>query len=203
MRLRNNPEANQIIANHQSIIKNIPIEIDKNTILEIGMGKGEMISQMAIKNPDKKFIGIEKFPTVVLQALKLIDKNEITNLKIICQDISKLSDSFEGKASIIWLTFSDPWPKKRHFKRRLTYKTYLEIYKNLLDEEGVLKIKTDNDILYDFSLESLEEFGAKIIFKTNDLYQSDKNENNIQTGYEIKWHNRGKNINYIEAKFPK
>ncbi|MGL5732870.1 MAG: tRNA (guanosine(46)-N7)-methyltransferase TrmB [Metamycoplasmataceae bacterium] len=203
MRLRNNPEANQIIAGHESVIKDIPIVIDENTILEIGMGKGEMISQMAINNPNKKFIGIEKFPTVVLQALKLIDNNQISNLKIVCQDVSKLAEAFEGKASIIWLTFSDPWPKKRHYKRRLTYKTYLEIYKNLLDEDGILKIKTDNDILYDFSIESLEEFGANIIFKTNDLYSSNRIENNIQTGYEIKWHNRGKNINYIEAKFNK
>ncbi|MGL5308479.1 MAG: tRNA (guanosine(46)-N7)-methyltransferase TrmB [Metamycoplasmataceae bacterium] len=203
MRLRNNPEANQIIAKHKSVIQNIPIEIDENTILEIGMGKGEMISQMAINNLDKKFIGIEKFPTVVLQALKLIDEKEIQNLKIVCQDISKLSEAFVGKSSTIWLTFSDPWPKKRHYKRRLTYKTYLEIYKSLLMNDGVLKIKTDNDSLYDFSIESLEKFGAKIIFKTNDLYSSDRLENNIQTGYEIKWHNRGKNINYIEAKFIK
>ncbi|MGL5590681.1 MAG: tRNA (guanosine(46)-N7)-methyltransferase TrmB [Metamycoplasmataceae bacterium] len=203
MRLRNNPEANHIISNHPSVITDIPIKIDKNTILEIGMGKGEMLSQMAINNPDKNFIGIEKFPTVVLQALKLIDNNKISNLKVICQDISKLSEAFEGQTSIIWLTFSDPWPKKRHYKRRLTYKTYLEIYKNLLSEKGILKIKTDNDILYDYSIESLKEFGATILFQTSDLYQSDRIKNNIQTGYEIKWHNRGKNINYIEATFTK
>ncbi|MGL5617558.1 MAG: tRNA (guanosine(46)-N7)-methyltransferase TrmB [Metamycoplasmataceae bacterium] len=203
MRLRNKPEANQILEKHQSVIKDIPIMIDENTVLEIGMGKGEMIGQMAINNPNKKFIGIEKYPTVILQALKLIDKYQISNLKIVCQDISKLTEAFNGKVSTIWLTFSDPWPKKRHYKRRLTYKTYLEIYKNILSDDGILKIKTDNDIFYNFSLESLEEFGAKILFKTNDLYSSDRIENNIQTGYEIKWHNHGKNINYIEAKFNK
>lgn len=201
MRLRNNPEANTIIEKHASIIKNIPITIDQDTILEIGMGKGEMIVQMAINEPNKKFIGIEKFPTVILKALKSIDENKITNLNIICQDILKLSDSFVGKASTIWLTFSDPWPKKRHFKRRLTYKAYLDIYKSILTREGVLLIKTDNDSLYNYSLESLEEYGAKIIYKTTDLYASKKIKNNVQTGYEIKWHNRGKNINYIEAKF--
>lgn len=201
MRLRNNPEANSIIENHKSIIRNIPIKVDENTILEIGMGKGEMISKMAMNNPKQNFIGIEKFPTVILKALKLIDANKITNLKIICQDILKLSDSFEGNVSTIWLTFSDPWPKKRHFKRRLTYKSYLDIYKKLLTNDGVLLIKTDNDNLYNFSLESLEEYGAKIIFKTTDLYSTKKVQNNIQTGYEIKWHNKGKNINYIEATF--
>ncbi|MGL6125043.1 MAG: tRNA (guanosine(46)-N7)-methyltransferase TrmB [Metamycoplasmataceae bacterium] len=203
MRLRNNPEASKIIENHKSILNNIPIEIDENTTLEIGMGKGEMICQMAINEPNKKFIGIEKFPTVVLKALKIIDENEITNLKIICQDVIKLSEAFEGKASIIWLTFSDPWPKKRHYKRRLTYKTYLDIYKSLLLDTGILKIKTDNDLLYHFSLQSLKDYGANIIFETQDLYSSEKIKNNIQTGYEIKWHNRGKNINYIEAKFTK
>lgn len=203
MRLRNNPAADQIIENHTSIIKDIPIKVDENTVLEIGMGKGEMISQMAINEPDKKFIGIEKFPTVILKALKLIDKNQISNLKIICQDIAKLSDAFEGKVSLIWLTFSDPWPKKRHYKRRLTYKSYLNIYKNLLSSDGILKIKTDNDSLYHFSLESLEDYGANILYKTNDLYSSEKIKNNIPTGYEIKWNNRGKNINYIEAKFGK
>lgn len=201
MRLRNNPEANSIIEKHDSIIKNVPILVDENTILEIGMGKGEMITKMAMNNPEKKFIGIEKFPTVVLKPLKIIDKNKITNLKIICQDILKLSDSFEGKVSTIWLTFSDPWPKKRHCKRRLTYKTYLDIYKKLLTEDGVLLIKTDNDGLYNYSLESLEEYCANILFKTTDLYSTNKVENNIQTGYEIKWHSRGKNINYIEANF--
>ncbi len=203
MRLRNNPEADSIIEKHQNIIKNIPIEVDENTILEIGMGKGEMIVQMALNEPHKKFIGIEKFPTVVLKALKEIDEKNITNLNIVCQDVSKLSGAFSGKVSTIWLTFSDPWPKKRHFKRRLTYKTYLDIYKNLLTSDGVLLIKTDNDSLYNYSLESLEEYGANIIFKTTNLYSSPKIEKNIPTGYEIKWHNRGKNINFIEAKFNK
>ena len=203
MRLRNNPEADSIIEKHTSIIKTIPIKVDENTILEIGMGKGEMIVQMALNEPNKKFIGIEKFPTVILKALKVIDNKKITNLNIVCQDILKLAESFEGKVSTIWLTFSDPWPKKRHFKRRLTYKVYLDIYKNLLTNDGVLLIKTDNDGFYDYSLESLMEYGANIIFKTTDLYSSSKMEKNIPTGYEIKWHNRGKNINFIEAKFNK
>lgn len=201
MRLRNNPEANSIIEKHESIIKNIPIKVNENTIIEIGMGKGEMLTQMALNDSNKNFIGIEKFPTVILNALKIIDLKKITNLKIVCQDVLKLTDSFEGKVSTIWLTFSDPWPKKRHTKRRLTYKTYLDIYKKILSNDGILLIKTDNDSLYNFSLESLEKYGAKIVYKTTDLYSSNKIKDNIPTGYEIKWHNRGKNINFIEAKF--
>ncbi|MDK2819215.1 MAG: tRNA (guanosine(46)-N7)-methyltransferase TrmB, partial [Mycoplasmataceae bacterium] len=181
MRLRNNPLANELLEKHNSIIKKIPIELDENTILEIGMGKGEMITKMALNQPLKKFIGIEKFPTVILKALKVIDEKKISNLNIVCQDILKLENSFEGKAKSIWLTFSDPWPKKRHYKRRLTYKKYLDIYKNILSDEGILLIKTDNDLLYNFSIESLIEYGAKIIYKTTDLYSSEKIENNIQT----------------------
>ena len=201
MRLRNNPEANSILEKHKSIIKELPIKVNENTILEVGMGKGEMITQMAINEPHKDFIGIEKFPTVILKVLKAIDNSKIGNLKIVCQDVVKLSEAFEGKVSTIWLTFSDPWPKKRHYKRRLTYKTFLDIYKNLLTPDGVLLIKTDNDSLYEYSLESLEEYGANIVFKTTDLYSSNKIKDNIPTGYEIKWHGRGKNINFIEAKF--
>jgi len=201
MRLRNNPKANSIIEKHDKIIKIIPIVVNENTILEIGMGKGEMITQMAMNHPDKNFIGIEKFPTVVLNALKIIDLHKIQNLKIVCQDILKLENSFEGKVSAIWLTFSDPWPKRKHFKRRLTYETYLNIYQKILKKDGLLLIKTDNDFLYKFTLESLEEFGAQILYKTDDLYSSNKLKDNVKTGYEIKWHNRGKNINFIEAKF--
>lgn len=201
MRLRNNPLANDLLEKHNNIIKKIPIKLDENTIVEIGMGKGEMITTMALNMPSKKFIGIEKFPTVILKALKVIDDKKINNLHIVCQDISKLLDSFEGRAGCIWLTFSDPWPKKRHYKRRLTYKKYLDIYKNILSHNGLLIIKTDNDSFYNFSIQSLVEYGAQIIYKTTDLYSTEKIKNNIQTGYEIKWHNKGKNINYIEAKF--
>ncbi len=200
MRLRNNPEANSIIEKHSSVIKEIPIILNENTILEVGMGKGEMITQMAMNEPNKQFIGIEKFPTVILNALKTIDEHKITNLKIVCQDVLKLANSFKGRASTIWLTFSDPWPKKKHFKRRLTYDVYLKIYKKILQKDGLLKIKTDSDALYNFSLESLVKNKTKIIYKTTDLYSSEKIKHNIPTGYEIKWHNRGKNINYIEAK---
>ncbi len=203
MRLRNNPEANSILEKHPSVLKTTPIHVDENTILEIGMGKGEMIVQMAINEPNKKFIGIEKFPTVILKTLKAIDQNKIENLKIICQDVVKLSEAFEGKVSTIWLTFSDPWPKKRHYKRRLTYKVFLDIYKSLLTPDGVLLIKTDNDSLYEYSLESLAEYGANIIYQTTDLYSSPKIKDNVPTGYEIKWHGRGKNINFIEAKLNK
>jgi tRNA (guanine-N7-)-methyltransferase len=101
MRLRNNPEANSILEKHPSVLKTTPIHVDENTILEIGMGKGEMIVQMAINEPNKKFIGIEKFPTVILKTLKAIDQNKIENLKIICQDVVKLSEAFEGKVSTI------------------------------------------------------------------------------------------------------
>ncbi|TNK93325.1 tRNA (guanosine(46)-N7)-methyltransferase TrmB, partial [Mycoplasmopsis pullorum] len=102
----------------------------------------------------------------------------------------------------IWLTFSDPWPKARHEKRRLTYKTFLNSYAKILSKDGVLKFKTDNDKLFEYSIESLEENKWNITFLTIDLHNNEKNSDNIMTGYEIKWSSIGKNINYLEAKKP-
>lgn len=199
MRLRNDPLANEFVKNSSFTVDKFPIKLNKNTIIEIGMGKGEMLTEMAFQNTHKTFIGIEKYPTVVAKAIKRAQKYELKNFFVVNQDISELKNSFDGKVKEIWLTFSDPWPKKRHFKRRLTYKTFLEIYKIILDDDGVLKIKTDNDAFFEWSIESLKEFGANIVYLTRDLHNDKKNESNIYTGYELKW--KEKKINYMEVKF--
>ena len=102
---------------------------------------------------------------------------------------------------MIWLTFSDPWPKKSHAKRRLTHLKFLNLYKHLLTTHGIIKFKTDNLDFFNWSIESMEENGMEIIYKTNDLHQSEKNHNNIRTGYENKWAQRGVKINYLEVRF--
>lgn len=201
MRLRNDPRAQEQLDNSELVIKDFPIKLNKETILEIGMGKGEMLCQLAFKNPSKIYIGIEKFPTVAVKAMKRAVKMNLKNLFIVCSDVEKLIDSFQGNVNEIWLTFSDPWPKKRHFKRRLTYKVFLDIYKKLLSKDGILRIKTDNDLFFEWSVDHIEEYGAKILYLTNDLHNSPKNENNVKTCYEIKWSEKGKNINYMEVKF--
>ena len=193
MRLRNDPKAREYLENSQYLIENFPIILDENIILEIGMGKGEMLCEMAKLNPHKKFIGIEKFPTVAAKAAKKFNENNLKNIFIINKDLDSLFDQFQGTVNEIWLTFSDPWPKKRHYKRRLTYRKYLNLYKNLLSSNGILKIKTDNDLFFNRSLEEIDNFkSAKIIYQTTDLHNSDKNNTNIPTGYEIKWSSKGK-----------
>ncbi|WGI36616.1 tRNA (guanosine(46)-N7)-methyltransferase TrmB [Mesomycoplasma lagogenitalium] len=201
MRLRNIPNAKEKLLESEYLIKNFPIEINENTVLEMGMGKGEMLVELANKNPHIMYIGIEKYPTVALKSMKKAEKLKLKNFKIINQDIIKLPDLINGKTNLIWLTFSDPWPKKRHAKRRLTHKIFLDIYKSLLSENGILKFKTDNDFLFQYSIESLNEYGAKIINSTNDFHNSNLSEGNVMTGYEKKWSENGKKINYLEVKF--
>lgn len=201
MRLRNDPNAKDYINNSKMVINDFPIKVSQNTVLEIGMGKGEMLTQLAFINPTKMFVGIEKYPTVVVKALKKAEKLNLNNFFVINKDLKELSTSFQGKVDEIWLTFSDPWPKDRHYKRRLTYKDFLIIYKELLSKNGILKIKTDNDKFFNWSINSIKEFGATITFLTNDLHNSEKSALNIKTGYEIKWSEKGKNINYMEVKF--
>lgn len=201
MRLRNNPNARTELESSDIVIKKFPIKLDKNTILEIGMGKGEMLCELAHNNPNNIYIGIEKYPTVAVKALKKAISLNLKNLFIVCENIEKLAESFDGKVNEIWLTFSDPWPKKRHYKKRLTYRAFLDIYKKILNKNGVLKIKTDNDQFFNWSIEEIKEYGANIIYMTNDLHNSSKNITNIKTGYEIKWLEKGKNINYMEVIF--
>ncbi|WP_033161291.1 tRNA (guanosine(46)-N7)-methyltransferase TrmB [[Mycoplasma] collis] len=201
MRLRNNSDALNQLKNSGFLVENFPLLIDENTVIEIGMGKGEMITQLAFNNPNIKYIGVERYPTAASRAIKLAKKYNLTNFKIIVCDVKDLLNLIKGKNKLIWLTFSDPWPKKKHFKRRLTYKSFLEIYKKILNFDGVVKFKTDNDKLFEFTIESLNDFGAKIIKKTNDLHNSEYVENNIMTGYEKKWTLKNKNINFLEFKF--
>lgn len=200
MRLRYNSKAKEYLLNSPFLLKHYPIQLNENTVLEIGMGKGEMITQLALLHPNITYIGIEKNATVAFQAAKKAQELNLKNFFIVCDDLKKLSDQFIGNLQEIWLTFSDPWPKKRHYKRRLTYHSFLAIYQKLLNPQGILKIKTDNDQFFNWSQQEIINFGARIVFITNDLHQSIKNQENIPTGYEIKWSNKGKKINYMEVK---
>ncbi|WP_027120712.1 tRNA (guanosine(46)-N7)-methyltransferase TrmB [Mycoplasmopsis lipofaciens] len=204
MRLRNDNEApNKLLNSGILVTKECwPIKIDNNTFIEIGMGKGEMIVELAKNNPSKTFYGIEKYATVAAKCLKKVVEYKLTNFKIILTDAMLINEIFYGTCNTIWLTFCDPWPKKRHLKRRLTYVDFLDKYKNLMSSETILKFKSDNDKLYNFSLESLYNNNWNIISYGTDLHNSKHAKDNIMTGYEKKWSERGKNINYIFAKKP-
>ncbi|QCZ36610.1 tRNA (guanosine(46)-N7)-methyltransferase TrmB [Mycoplasma nasistruthionis] len=200
MRLRHDKNAQDNLNASQYYINQFPIKLNNTDVLEIGAGKGEMISQLALLNPDRRFIAFEKYPTVANKILTKIKQLNLTNLFIVTKDATNLVELFEGQTDTIWLTFSDPWPKNAHEKRRLTYKTFLDQYKQILTPNGLLKFKTDNDKLFEFSVESFNINNWNILNLTRDLHNSEFNQGNIQTGYEQKWSSLGKNINYLEAK---
>ncbi|WP_369085779.1 tRNA (guanosine(46)-N7)-methyltransferase TrmB [Metamycoplasma spumans] len=203
MRLRHNKDAINIIEESNYSIKTLPFLIKENTILEIGMGKGKMLSELAKNHPENIYIGLEKYSTPALSALKKIEENNLENMFILIGDAIKINEYFSGKINTIWLTFSDPWPKKRHFKRRLVYRDFLKQYKEILSEEGIIYFKSDNDGLYEFALEELEAFNANIIYKTTDLHNCDFEIENHFTDYEKKFNELGKNINFIAFNFKK
>ncbi len=201
MRLRNNPNAMEELEASGLLITKFPMKIDKTFVLELGMGKGEMITELAFNNPKINYIGIEKYPTVAARAAKLALEKDLKNFKIICEDIIDLPTMLSGKTDLIWLTFSDPWPKNRHEKRRLTHIEYMKIYKNLISTNGLLKFKTDNDKLFEWTVEHLEENKLKLNNVTRDFHEHPSSKENIMTGYEKKWSETGKKINYLEVLF--
>lgn len=203
MRLRNDKKANEKLVNSNLLADYTnKIKLNKTDVIEIGMGKGEMITKLANLNPSVQYYGLEKYATVAAKAARKAEELNLKNFKIILADANNLVEIFTGQCETIWLTFSDPWPKKRHFKRRLTYKTFLDSYALLLTDDGILKFKSDNDKLYEFSLESLQENNWQIIDHGTDLHNSKYNVDNQTTGYEEKWSSQGKNINFIFAKKP-
>ncbi|MCQ4635452.1 tRNA (guanosine(46)-N7)-methyltransferase TrmB [Anaerovorax odorimutans] len=166
--------------------------------LELGCGKGQFLIGQAQANTDANFIGIEGQDSVLLRALEKTDAAEIVNIRFIHMFVRDIRDLFgDGELSGIYLNFSDPWPKARHAKRRLTYGEYLVRYKQVLREDGFIAVKTDNDGLFDFTLEEIERLGLEIKEMTRDLHSSDYAAREITTEYEDKFRSAGKNINYV------
>lgn len=181
-------------------------EQDRPIHLEIGCGKGKFACDMAKKYPDINFIAVEKVPDVCCVALEkaMSEKEERPrdNLRFIIGDAKTLADSIpEHSIDCIYLNFSDPWHKKGHAKRRLTYRAFLEIYARLLTSDGILKFKTDNAPLFDFSLEEFEAVGATVIWQTRDLHTSEKSNDNIMTEYEKNFSEKGFSICSAWVKF--
>lgn len=165
------------------------------------MGKGKFITTLAQQNPDINYIGIEKFSSVLIRAIEKMEELELTNLKFIRMDAEKIEDIFnKEEIDKIYLNFSDPWPKDRHAKRRLTSKEFFKRYDNILKKDGVVEFKTDNNDLFDFSLEQIPEAGWNIVEYTRDLHNNEKmNEGNIMTEYEERFSKIGNNINKLIA----
>ena len=170
--------------------------------VEIGCGKGGFILELARRNPKINYVAIEKCLDVIILAMEKIKAAEIKNVKFYCGDANNLTDIFEnGEVERIYLNFSDPWKKSKQAKRRLTYVTFLEKYKQILTGEGQVHFKTDNRPLFDFSLEQFEEFGADVSELTFDLHNSEYNDNNIMTEYEKNFSEKGFTINRCVVSF--
>lgn len=165
--------------------------------LEIGMGKGQFILNMALNNPNVNYIGVEKYSSVASIAIKKINEYKPSNLKVLIGDIASIEDLLDKKIDTIYLNFSDPWPKDRHAKRRLTSPRFLARYDKIFKKDKNIIMKTDNKPLFDYSVESLKEYGYTINYLTNDLHNS--KENIITTEYEDKFTSQGLKINYLEA----
>ena len=173
----------------------------KELCLEIGCGKGGFITGMARLHPEKAYIGVETQHDIAYYPARKAKELELDNVKILCGNAAFMEEWFApGEIRTLYLNFSDPWPKARHAKRRLTHRNFLTLYKNLMGEGGVLYFKTDNRELFDFSVEEFREFGLDIQELSYDLHHSDF-VNEVQTEYEKKFSAWGKPINYCKAVF--
>ena len=204
MRLKNVPGSREAIADSVFVIhepetkKGVWQQVfgnDHEIHVEIGMGKGRFLYEMASLHPDINYIGIEKYSSVLLRALEKMEELEISNICFIRMDAEEIGEVFDkDEVSKIYLNFSDPWPKDRHAKRRLTSRQFLGRYDSILKKDGVIEFKTDNRPLFDFSLEEAPEAGWKVVKHTFDLHNSDMAEGNVMTEYEEKFSSMGNPI---------
>lgn len=204
MRLRNIKGSREMIAANEYVVQN-PEERKGNwnelfgnnhpVHIEVGMGKGRFISCLAQEHPEINYVGIEKYSSVLIRALEKRKELDIENLVFIRMDAEEIEDVFgEGEVKKIYLNFSDPWPKDRHAKRRLTSKEFLNRYHHILDRNGTVEFKTDNRPLFDFSMEQRQEAGWREKYHTYDLHHSEFAEGNIMTEYEERFSSMGNPI---------
>ena len=206
MRLRNIPGAEEVVSNSPYCIQN-PTELkgkwhsfleNENPIhIEVGMGKGRFIMELAALHPNINYIGIERYTSVLLRAVQKMEEQPLPNIHFLCIDAATLPEIFDtDEVSRIYLNFSDPWPKDRHAKRRLTSREFLARDDQFLKKDGHIEFKTDNQDLFTFSLQEIEESPLwKLDASTRDLHNDPVlNEGNIMTEYEEKFSSMGNPI---------
>ena len=205
MRLRNVPGARDVMAANEYVFTEpegmagtwSQVFGNSNPIhIEIGMGKGRFITTLASMNPDINYVGIEKYSSVLLRAVEKQDELNLPNLRFIRMDAENITSVF-GKEEVdrIYLNFSDPWPKDRHAKRRLTSRQFFARYNEILKSTGRVEFKTDNRPLFDFSVEEVNEAGWKLSVCTYDLHNDEKLvEGNVMTEYEERFSSQGNPI---------
>ena len=207
MRVRNVKNKEEIISNSIYTIDNPESYKGKwktlfnnnNPIyLEIGMGKGKFILENAKNNPNINYIGIEKNGSVLSYAIKKIEEYKLNNLKLICFDANKIDELFSKDIDLLYLNFSDPWPKNRHEKRRLTSNSFLEKYDKIFKKDRLIEMKTDNQGLFEYSLISLVNNGYKIEDISLDLTNKE-DFINVRTEYEEKYILKNNRIYYLKV----
>lgn len=202
MRVRKKPWADDFINDHQEFIVLEPQQLqgkwqerfakDQPLAVEIGTGKGQFITEMAKKYPNINFIGIELQTSVIAVALRKLVENPLPNVQLVLTDGADVNEIFAtGEVDRIYLNFSDPWPKKRHAKRRLTSPQFLKGYQIVLNPTGDIEFKTDNRGLFEYSLGSFNNYGLVFDDVYLDLHRSEANEDNVETEYEQKFSAKG------------
>ncbi|HPU44988.1 MAG TPA: tRNA (guanosine(46)-N7)-methyltransferase TrmB [Thermoclostridium sp.] len=213
MRLRSIPNAGEILPSFSNYVTEPELFKERwssyfgnyhEIHLEIGAGKGEFIITLARNNPGINYIAVERCNTIALKMLRKIPETGLRNLAVTSVDAENLEEFLrEGEIGRLYLNFSDPWPKKKHAKRRLTSPKYLGIYERILKDGATIELKTDNRGFFDYSLEQFADSAFEIVACTYDLYNSDLLEGNIPTEYEMRFHGLGVPINKLIARLDK
>lgn len=219
MRIRRLKNTDEIMANNDYLVQEPeklrghwresfesvrPDALHRRLELEIGCGRGKFLTDMALLHPDTLMIGAEYVSTVLARTIKALSRLEedekMDNVRLLFINALDLETVFaDGEIDRIYLNFSDPWPKAKHAKRRLTSDRFLPVYEKVLSPSGDLKMKTDNDDLFRFSLESLQSRGWKVLEQTDDLHADPLSRGNVMTEYETNFSSKGKNIHYLRA----
>lgn len=212
MRLRHKPWAREELDKRPNLVIQNPASLQgkwgqafekkQPLYVEVGTGKGQFLTNMAIQNPTINFIGIERYESVLLTAMERVEVAGLKNVKFLGQDVVNLNKFFsEEEVDRLFINFTDPWPKNKHEKRRLTYKSFLESYRHVLKKDGEIHFKTDNQGLFEYSLHSMSTYGLALKNISLDLHNS-AIENNIMTEYEERFSEKGMRIYRLEATYP-
>lgn len=193
MRLKNNPKAASIVNGSRYVVRNVCF--NDNICLEIGSGKCDFIIGMSKKYSDLNFIGVEKYASVLMSGVKKLENEDISNLRLMLLDASNIDSVFNKNVDVLYLNFSDPWPKKRHAKRRLTSPIFLKKYDSIFKGDPHIILKTDNRLLFEYSLVSLSNYG----YVFNDVSLDYNDENNVETEYERKFRLKNMPIYRLDA----
>lgn len=169
--------------------------------LELGTGRGEFIIQMAKKYPEYNFIGLELNESQIATAAKRLERENIKNLKLIKDDARNIANIFGKEIDTIYLTFSEPWPKKRDEKNRFTHESYLKLYDRIFKKDKHIILKTDNKGLFAYSLETLSQYWYVFDTVSLDLHNDERNFSNIMTDFEIQYYKEKRPIYYLDASF--